>query len=75
MSAEIICDGCGKRKPMDLGATGGWIKPRDWYERTEFAKAPNGVLGRPIRNWSACSWQCIIKIGKETGDTTPIAPF
>jgi hypothetical protein len=75
VAAEIICDGCGKRAKMILGATGNWFKPGDWYERTQFVEEPDGRLGRPIRNWSVCSRECIEKVRKETGDNTPIAPF
>lgn len=28
MAAEIICDGCGKREPVDIGATGNGINHR-----------------------------------------------
>lgn len=73
MAAEIICDGCGKRVPMDTAYDGRHIKPRNWYERTDF----NGMESpkKAVRTWSACSRECIEKIRKETGDATPIAPF
>lgn len=65
MAAEIICDGCGRRAPMIVGATGNWYKPGNWYERTQFQEDAGGRLGRPVRNWTACSRECIEKLAKE----------
>ena len=53
MAAEIICDGCGKRAKMILGATGNWFKPGDWYERTQFVEEPDGSAGRSATGLSA----------------------
>jgi len=58
MRAESICDGCGKRAPMEAGALGTWHKPRDWYERSD----ADGIQ-------TACSRECIEKIAKASGKT------
>lgn len=50
MSAESICDGCGKRQPMSC-SHGNWFKPHSWFERT-----PQGE-----RTVTACSRECIEK--------------
>lgn len=75
MAAEIICDGCGRRAPMIVGALGSWHKPSAWYERTEFEEKPDGSIGRPKRNYSACSRECINIIAKETGTSSTVLPF
>lgn len=63
MAAESICDGCGKRAPMEKGALGTWHKPRHWYERSD----DHGIQ-------TACSRQCIEKIAKESGKTACVLP-
>ncbi len=63
MSAEIICDGCGKRQPM-VQANGNWFKPRDWYERSD----KDGIQ-------TACSRKCIGRIAEKTGKTRVVLPL
>lgn len=63
MAAEIICDGCGKRVPMEA-ANGNWFKPRSWFERSD----KDGIQ-------SACSRECIDKIAVASGKTGIVLPF
>lgn len=63
MSAESICDGCGKRKPMWSNRQGEWIKPGSWYERTD----EDGTQ-------TACCRECIEKIAEKTGKTKCVLP-
>lgn len=64
MSAESICDGCGKRESMDAGAGGNWFKPSWWYERSD----EDGIQ-------TACSRECIDKIAKKSGKTSTVIPI
>lgn len=63
MSAEIICDGCGKRAKMQSNNID-WHKPSSWYERGD----KDGIQ-------SACSRSCIEKIAKRTGKTSAVLPI
>ena len=63
MSAEIICDGCGKRAPM-VTSHGNWFKPWTWFERSD----DDGIQ-------SACSRECIEKVSKKTGKTGTVLPI
>lgn len=63
MSAEFICDGCGKRAPGEY-AHGQWFKPRDWYERSD-EDGPQ----------DACSRACIEVIAAKTGKTGCVLPI
>lgn len=62
MAAEFICDGCGKRAPADQSraAVGGWIKPRDWFQRTDEKGTQD-----------ACSRECV-KLASEKAGTSPV---
>lgn len=63
MSAESICDGCGKREEMiNIGCT--WYKPDLWFERSD----GNGIQ-------TSCSRECIDKISKKTGKTDLVLPI
>lgn len=65
MAAEWICDGCGKREPaMVAGIPKKFMKPRDWYERSD----DDGVQ-------TACSRECIDAIAEKTGKTRVILPI
>lgn len=55
MSAESICDGCGKRAPMAC-YHGNWHKPHLWFERT-----PLNEDGTQEQTITACSRECIDK--------------
>lgn len=57
MSAEAICDGCGKRARM-TNHYGAWHKPHSWYERT-----PDGEA-----TITACSRECIEKVEAKRRD-------
>ncbi len=61
MSAEAICDGCGKRAPMWAGRFGDWHKPQEWYQRSD----EDGTQ-------MACSRQCIEKVASKTDLVSPI---
>lgn len=63
MSAEIICDGCGKRELME-SHHGNWFKPSHWYERSD----EDGIQ-------SACSRPCIENIAQQTGKTSVVLPI
>jgi hypothetical protein len=63
MGAEIICDGCGKRAPMDW-AHGNWFKPDLWYQRSD----KDGIQ-------TACSRKCIERIAQATGKTGVVLPI
>ena len=64
MSAEIICDGCGKREAMEVSGKHDWIKPRSWFERSD----EDGIQ-------SACSRECIEKIAEKSGKTSVVLPI
>jgi hypothetical protein len=64
MAAESICDGCGKRAPMEQGSLGTWHKPRHWFERRD----DDGIQ-------TACSRECIDKIAEKSGKSKLVAPF
>lgn len=64
MSAESICDGCGKRQRMVTGTGGGWFKPTHWYERSD----EDGTQ-------TACSRECIDKIAKASDKTSVVLPI
>ena len=63
MACEFICDGCGKRAPATVGSLGRWLKPRDWYERSD----EDGIQ-------TACSRGCIDKIAAKSGKTKVVLP-
>jgi hypothetical protein len=63
MAAEAICDGCGKRAPMEYGGHN-WHKPPSWFERSD----DDGPQ-------TACSRECIDKIAAQTGKTRCILPI
>lgn len=63
MSAEIICDGCGKRAPM-AAYNGNWFKPDSWFERSD----NDGIQ-------TACRRECIDKIAEKTGKTSVVIPI
>jgi len=62
MAAEIICDGCGRRVPMQA-SHGNWFKPPSWYERSD----DDGIQ-------SACSRECITKAAETSGKTSIVLP-
>lgn len=64
MAAEIICDGCGKRAPAGVTWDGKFVKPSEWYSRSD-------KDGTQV----ACSRQCIEVIAKKTGKTDVVLPF
>ena len=64
MSAEIICDGCGKRKPMVAGKDGNWHKPASWFERSD----EDGIQ-------TACCRKCIDATAAKTGKSSTILPL
>jgi hypothetical protein len=64
MSAEIICDGCGKRKPMVDGKDGNWHKPASWFARSD----DDGIQ-------VACCRECVEKVASQTGKTNVILPI
>lgn len=57
MSAEALCDGCGKRAAMSCHH-GSWFKPHNWFERTP--------EGEPTI--TACSRECIEKVEQKRSD-------
>lgn len=63
MSAEITCDGCGKKVPM-CSSHGNWFKPPSWFERSD----DDGIQ-------SACSRECIAEIAKKSGKTSVVLPI
>lgn len=63
MAAESICDGCGKRAPMEQGELGTWHKPRLWFERSD----DDGIQ-------TACCRECIEKIAEKSGKTGCVLP-
>ncbi|HTQ42162.1 MAG TPA: hypothetical protein VMI75_05335 [Polyangiaceae bacterium] len=66
MSAEFICDGCGKRAPATCGGVGNndVLKPRGWYARSD-------EDGRQ----DACSRTCVEVVAKKTGKTGVVLPL
>lgn len=64
MAAESICDGCGKRAPMEHGVNGTWHKPRSWYERSD----EDGIQ-------TACCRECIEKVAEKTGKSSLVLPI
>lgn len=63
MAAEIICDGCGKRVPMEHRGDD-YVKPHLWYQRSD----KDGIQ-------VACSRECIRKISEKTGKTSICLPW
>lgn len=63
MAAESICDGCGKRAPME-NWHGTWHKPHSWFERSD----KDGCQ-------TACSRECIDVIAKKTGKSPVVLPI
>jgi hypothetical protein len=55
-----ICDGCGAQVEAPTGG-----KPRDWYQRTSREGETSALFGAGhgpvVREWHACSRQCIEK--------------
>lgn len=64
MATEWICDGCGKRAAGVPGPHGRWLKPHDWFERSD----DEGIQ-------SACSRQCVDKIAEATGKSGLVLPL
>lgn len=64
MAAESICDGCGKRAPMEPRHFG-WCKPHNWFERMD----KDGTVQ------TACCRECIDIIAKKTGKTNVVLPI
>lgn len=64
MSAEFICDGCGKREVGKALRSGGWSRPSDWYERTD----EDGTQ-------TACSRECIRRVAEKSGKTDLVLPI
>jgi len=65
MGCEFICDGCGKRaSAIAVKATGRWVKPDEWFERSD----EDGIQ-------TACSRACIKTIAEKTGKTKVVGPF
>lgn len=62
MAAESICDGCGKRAPMEAWNQN-WHKPGSWFERGD----EDGIQ-------TACCRECIVKIAEKTGKTSVVLP-
>lgn len=66
MSAEYICDGCGKQAKdvhYPNGQTG-WHKPNNWYQRQD-EDGPR----------DACSRECIEKFAVKSGKTGVVLPI
>lgn len=61
---EFICDGCGKRQAVAGTRSGDFLKPRDWFQRTDDD-------GTQI----ACSRECIEKVANATGKTAVVLPI
>lgn len=77
MSAEWICDGCGRREPGEIGLSGNWFKPSRWYEKTVFedeGSSPFGKVGRAKTTLSACSRACIESASKKAGVHSLVLP-
>lgn len=66
MTAEFICDGCGKRAPGVFWprGTSGWHKPDSWFQRQD-----------DDRPQDACSRECIKKIADKSGKTSCVLPI
>lgn len=79
MSAEWICDGCGKREPGAISALGNWCAPPGWFERTVFEDEGTvtrfGPVGRAKATLSACSRECIEPAAKKAGAHSLVLPI
>ena len=86
MSAEWICDGCGKRERGVASQYDGWCKPPDWYERNLSVKADGteaeGIFGTrgPEQGTfktilSACSRECVDRVSAKIGTHGLVAPW
>ena len=64
MACEFTCDGCGAKAPAAQGQLGIWLKPYDWYQRSD----EDGIQ-------VACSMKCIELIGDKTGKTKLVLPL
>lgn len=63
MSAEAICDGCGKRAKMWSNGSS-WFKPGEWFERSD----DEGTQ-------TACSRECIQRVATTSGKTSVVLPI
>lgn len=61
---EYTCDGCGKKQAVFSTRGGDFLKPRDWFVRTD----DDGTQ-------VACSRECIKVIAEKTGKTSVILPI
>jgi hypothetical protein len=64
MACEMICDGCGKREPAYENQHGDFIKPREWFQRSD----KDGIQ-------LACSRECIKITAARSGKTGLVAPI
>lgn len=65
MSAEYVCDGCGKRAPAVFWPSGalGWHKPGSWFQRQD-KDGPQ----------DCCSRRCIEIVAEKSGKTAVVLP-
>ena len=68
MAAESICDGCGKRQPMENNGRA-WFKPQDWFERTPMEGKNKGKI------LTACSRPCIDRINEKDDAPRGVLPI
>jgi len=59
---EYVCDGCGKRQVAGQ-VNGQWVKPRDWYERSD----DDGIQ-------TACSRECVDVVAQNSNKTSVVIP-
>lgn len=63
MAAKVICDGCGKEQPMVQGPGGRWLKPPDWFQRSD----EDGIQ-------VVCGRRCIDTVSERTGKPRFVLP-
>lgn len=77
MSAEWICDGCGRRE-VGLAGFNGWRKPVHWYEKTIFENEGDSIqvrLSDRVQTiLSACSRRCIETAAAKAGTHSLVLP-
>lgn len=79
MSAEWICDGCGKRAE-GVATQSGWIRPYEWYERHLSVKDDGTEAGLFSRGTfktilTACSRCCVETVAAKNGAHSVVLPI
>lgn len=56
MGCIYVCDGCNMQAMAQTSRLNGWVKPRDWYQRTDVKTG---------KTYDACSRLCIARLKED----------